>query len=62
MNEKHANLNDDMLAELLKGCLNSYISILSIIPNTFLEQFCFPNQHQLAEVALTFKKEDEQSK
>ena len=62
MDEKHVNLNDDIPTELLKGCLDSYISILSIILNTFLERFCFPNQHQLAEVAPTFKKEDEESK
>ena len=49
-------------AGILKGCVDSYISILPRILNTSLERGCFPNQFKLAEVTSVFKKEDELNK
>ena len=47
----------DFPAGILKGCVDSYISILPRILNTSLERGCFPNQFKLAEVTPVFKKE-----
>ena len=60
--KKKANLNSDISAGILKGCVDSYIRILTKILNTSLETSCFPNQLALAEVTPVFKKEDELSK
>ena len=46
----------------MKGCVDSYISILIKFLNTSLEKSSFANQLKLAEVTLVFKKEDELSK
>ena len=45
MDEKRENLTDDTPAAVLKGCVDSYISILTKILNTdtSLERRCFPN-------------------
>ena len=59
MEEKKANLTGDIPARILKGCVDSYIPILTKILNTSLERGCFPNQLKLAEVTPVFKKEDE---
>ena len=49
-------------AGILKGCCDSYISILTKTLNTSLERGCFPNQLILAEVTLVFKKENKLNK
>ena len=59
MEEKKANLTGDIPAGILKGCVDSYVPILTKILNTSLERGCFPNQLKLAEVTSLFKKEDE---
>ena len=61
MKEKKANLTGDIPAGILKGCVYSYISVLTKILNTSLERDRFPNQLKLAEVTPIFKKEDELS-
>ena len=61
MNEKKANLTGDISAWILKGCGDSYISILTKILNISLERGRFPNQLKLAEMTPIFKKEDELS-
>ena len=61
MNEKKANLTGDISAWILKGCADSYISILTKILNISLERGRFPNQLKLAEMTSIFKKEDELS-
>ena len=62
MEEKKANLTGDNPARILKGCVDSYVPILTKILNTSLERGCFPNQLKLAEVTPVFKKEDELNK
>ena len=62
MEEEKANLTGDIPTGILKGCVDSYIPILTKILNTSLERGCFPNQLKLAEVTPVFKKEDELSK
>ena len=62
MNEKKVNLTGDTPAGILKGCVDSYISILTKILNTSLERGYFPNQLKLVEVIPVFKKEDELNK
>ena len=62
MEEKKANLTGDIPAGILKGCVDSYIPILTKILNTSLERGCFPNQLKLAEVTPVFNKEGELSK
>ena len=62
MEEKTANLTGDIPAGILKGCVDSYIPILTKILNTSLERGCFPNQLKLAKVTPVFKKEDELNK
>ena len=62
MEEKKANLTGDIPAGILKGCVDSYIPILTKILNTSLERGCFPNQLKLAEVTPVFKKEDKLNK
>ena len=47
MDEKNANLTGDIPAGILKGCVDSYIPILTKILNTSLERGCFPNQLKL---------------
>ena len=59
MDEKKANRTGDIPAGILKGCVDSNISVLTKILNTSLERGCFPNQLKLAEVTPVFKKEDE---
>ena len=59
MDAKETNLTGDILAGILRGCVDSYISVLTKILNTSLERGCFPNQLKLAEVTSLFKKEDE---
>ena len=59
MDGKKANLTGDIPAGILKGFVDSYISVLTRILNTSLERGCFPNQIKLAEVTPLFKKEDE---
>ena len=44
MDGKKANLTGDTRAGILKGCVDSYISVLTKILNTSLEKGCFPNQ------------------
>ena len=56
------NLIGDIPAGILKGCVDSYISVLTKIPNTSLERGSFPNQVKLAELTLVLKKEDELNK
>ena len=60
--KKKANLTGDIPARILKGCVDSYISVLTRILNTSLESGCFPNQLKLAEVTPVFNKEDELKK
>ena len=43
MDEKKANLTGDIPAGIMKGCVDSYISILTKILNTCLERGCFPS-------------------
>ena len=62
MEEKKVNLTGDIPAGILKGCVDSYIPILTKILNTSLERGCFSNQLKLAEVIPVFKKEDELKK
>ena len=62
MDEKRANLTDDIPGEILKGCVDSYLSIFTKVLNTSLERSCFPNQLKLAEKTLVFQKEYELSK
>ena len=62
MEEKKANLAGDIPTGILKGCVASYIPVLTRILNTSLERGCFPNQLKLAEVNPVFKKEDELNK
>ena len=62
MNEKKANLTCDIPPGIVKGCVDSYISILTKILNTPIDRDRFPNQLKLAEVTPIFKKEDELSK
>ena len=45
---KKVNLTDDIPADILKRCVDSYISVLTKILNTSLERGCFPNQLILA--------------
>ena len=59
MNEKKVNLTGDIPAGIRKGCVDSYISVITEILNTSLEKGHFLNQLKLAEVTLIFKKEDE---
>ena len=59
MDEKKSNLTCDTPAEILKSCVNSYISLLTKILNTSLERSCFSNQIKLAEVTPVLKTEDE---
>ena len=59
MDGKKANLTGDIPAGILKGCVDSYISVLTKILITSLERGCFPNQLKSAEVTPVFKKEDE---
>ena len=60
--EKKVKLTGHISAGILKGCVNSYISILTKTLYTLLERGCFPNQLKLAEVTPVFKKEDELNK
>ena len=60
--EKKANLTGNIPARILKGCVDSYISVLTKILNASLERGCFPNQLKLAEVTPVFQKEDERNK
>ena len=57
-----ANLTVDIPVGILKGCVDSYISILTKILSTLLERRFFPNQLKLAEVTPVFKKEYHLSK
>ena len=59
MDEKRENLTGDISADILNGCVDSYISILTKILNASLERGCFPNQLKLAEVS---KREDKLNK
>ena len=56
------NLTGDIPAGILKGCVDSYITILTKILNKSLERGFFPSQLKLAEVTPVFQKEDELSK
>ena len=49
MEEKKVNLTGDIPAGILKGCVDSYVPILTKILNTSLERGCFPNQLKLAD-------------
>ena len=62
MNGKKANLTGYISAGILKGCVDSYISVITKILNTSLERGCFPGQLNLAEVTPVFKKEDKVNK
>ena len=59
---KKVNLTGDIPADILKRCVDSYISVLTKILNTSLERGCFPNQLILAEVTPVLKKVDELNK
>ena len=59
MDGKRENLTGDISADILNGCVDSYISVLTKILNASLERGCFPNQLKLAEVS---KREDELNK
>ena len=59
---KKANLTGDIPAGKLKGCVDSYVSVLTKILNTSLESVCFPNQLKLPEVTPVFKKKNEINK
>ena len=61
MKEKKANLTGDIPAGILKGCVYSYISVLTKILNTSLERDRSRNQFKLAETTPIFKKEEELS-
>ena len=56
---KKSNLTGEYLAEILKSCVVSYISMFTKIRNTSLERGCFPNQLKLAKVTPAFKSEDD---
>ena len=56
MDGKKANLTGDIPAGKPKGCVDSYVSVLTKILNTSLESVCFPNQLKLPEVTPVFKK------
>ena len=56
------NLTGDIPVGILRGCVNSYISTLTKIFNTWLERGHFPNQLKLAEVTPIFQKEDKLTK
>ena len=43
MDGKKANLTGDIHGGILKGCVDSYIAVLTKILNTSLERACFPN-------------------
>ena len=58
MDGKKENLTGDTPADMQKGCVNSYIFVLTKILNASLERGCFPNQVKLAEVTPALKKED----
>ena len=58
---KMANLTGDIPAEILKGYVGSYVTILTKILNASPEWGCFPNQLRLEKVTLVSKKEDELS-
>ena len=49
MDEKKVNLTGGISAGIMKGWVDSYISILTNIFNTSLERGCSPNQLKLAE-------------
>ena len=55
-------ITGDIPVGILKGCVASYISILTKILNTSLKRGIFPNQLKLAEVTPIFQKEDKLSK
>ena len=57
-----ANLASDILAGILEGCADSYISILTKILSTSLERSCFPNHPKLGKVTPVLKEEDELNK
>ena len=59
---KKPNLTGDIPAGIMKGCVDSYIPILTKILYNSLERGCFPKQLKLAEVTPALKKEDELSK
>ena len=62
MNGKKANLTGYISVGILKGCVDSYISVITKILNTLLKRGCFPGQLNLAEVTPVFKKEDKVNK
>ena len=62
MDEKKTNLTGVIPVGILKGCVDSYISILTKILNSSLEGGCFPSQLKLAEMTPVLKKEDKLSK
>ena len=62
MDGEKVNLTGDIRAGILKGCLDSYITVLTKIVNTSLVRGCLSNQLKLAEVTPVFKKEDELNK
>ena len=62
MDGKEVNLTSDILVGIVKGCINSYISVLTKILNTSLQRGCFRNQLKLAGVTPVFNKEDELNK
>ena len=62
MNGKKANLTGYISVGILKGCVDSYISVITKILNTSLKRGCFPDQLNLAEVTPVFKKEDKVNK
>ena len=41
--DKKSNLTGDIPAAILKGCVDSYISMLAEIFNSSLQRDCFPN-------------------
>ena len=62
MDLRNAIVPGDILQGILKNCVGSYVSILTIILNTSLERSFFPNQLKLLEMNPVFKKEDKLSK
>ena len=60
--EKKANLTGNIPADILKVCVDSYISVLTKILSASLERGYFPNQLKLVEVTPVFQKEDERNK
>ena len=62
MSKQKANLTGYIPAGKHKGCVDSYISIVTKMRNTALKRGCFPKELKLSEPSLVFMNGDELSK